>query len=166
MILKTKSGREVIVDDDFNSGEIFSGNKYLTICGNRARVCEYLHKNPDGSSRVNMKMLHRVITNAPKGVQVDHINGNPLDNRKSNLRFVNNTQNSWDRGDKKGSTSKYRGVTRRKDGKFQAQIRIGNKRRLYLGVYGDELDAYIAYCEAQKEFHGEYRRRKERDAAG
>ena len=159
MIIKTKSGQEVIVDDDFDFRNIFSGNKYLTISDGRARVCEYLHKNDDGSSKIMMKMLHRIITNAPADMQVDHINGNPLDNRRSNLRFVNNTQNSWNRSDKKGRTSRYRGVTKRKDGKYQAQIRIGENRRLYLGAYDNELDAYVAYCEAQQEFHGEYRRK-------
>lgn len=41
--------------------------------------------------------LHRFLTNPPKNLQVDHINRDKLDNRKSNLRFVNNRENSSNR---------------------------------------------------------------------
>lgn len=37
--------------------------------------------------------LHRFIMNAPKGMDVDHINGNGLDNRKANLEIVTHAEN-------------------------------------------------------------------------
>jgi hypothetical protein len=55
----------------------------------------------------NRHYLHRFLLNAPKGVYVDHINGNKLDNRRSNLRIVNPTQsrhNERGRKNKSGLT--------------------------------------------------------------
>ena len=54
--------------------------------------------------------LHRVILNAPKGKYVDHINGNRLDNRRSNLRIVSAIGNGQNRPSAARSNSGYRGV--------------------------------------------------------
>src|SRR4051812_25890520 len=61
--------------------------------------------------------MHRFIMNAEKGQIVDHINGNKLDNRKSNLRFVTASQNAQNRPKKEGCSSKYIGVTYNKNEK-------------------------------------------------
>lgn len=47
----------------------------------------------ESSNRTNNIKLHRYITNAPKGIEVDHINHNPLDNRKCNLRVCSHFEN-------------------------------------------------------------------------
>ena len=54
--------------------------------------------------------LHRMIMNTPDGMKTDHIDGNPLNNHKSNLRICTNQQNSMNRKCKKGCSSKYKGV--------------------------------------------------------
>jgi hypothetical protein len=94
--------------------------------------------------------LHRLITNAPKGMQVDHISGNTLDNRKSNLRVVTNRENAQNRA-KQGGASKYKGVWEKKSktkipkpSKWEAQTREGGKTK-YLGLYTTQEEAAGAY---------------------
>jgi transcription initiation factor TFIID subunit TAF12 len=78
---------------------------------------------------------------------VDHINGNGLDNRKENLRFVTRRQNMQNRHIITNS-SKYPGVSwHDSNQKWQARIRIGDKEK-YLGVFATEKAAFTAYKEA------------------
>jgi hypothetical protein len=55
--------------------------------------------------------MHRLVMNAPNGTQVDHINGNGLDNRRKNLRFCTTKQNLRNRGKNSRNTSGYKGVS-------------------------------------------------------
>jgi hypothetical protein len=86
--------------------------------------------------------LHRFITDAPKGLVVDHINGDTLDNRRSNLRIVahqNNMRNQA--GPQKNNTSGILGVSWHKQrGKWNA--RIGhNGSKIHLGLFDNLEDA-------------------------
>ena len=90
--------------------------------------------------------LHRRILNTNEFV--DHINGNPLDNRKSNLRIVTKSQNQMN--------VNYKGVSLTKNGKFYAHIKI-NQRMINLGVYIDECDALYARWFAETILFCEYR---------
>lgn len=101
--------------------------------------------------------MHRQITNAPKNMYVDHIDGNGLNNQRSNLRLCTPSENSRNTSSRAGSTSKYLGVCLHKSGKWQASIK-GNGKFLYLGLFCDEIDAALAYNEAAKIHHGEFAR--------
>jgi frataxin-like iron-binding protein CyaY len=99
----------------------------------------------DGNNSKSIRM-QRQILHAPDGMHVDHINGNTLDNRKSNLRIVTNRQNQQNKHIFK--TSKYPGVhweDSRK--KWHASIRI-NGKKTFLGRFDIEEDAYSAYKKA------------------
>ncbi|MDA8220868.1 MAG: HNH endonuclease [Desulfitobacterium hafniense] len=90
--------------------------------------------------------MARMILNAPKGVFVDHINGDTLDNRVDNLRLATNRQNQQNQHKQKSSI--YPGVYWKKaNSKWVAKISI-NKKDVHLGYFFTERDAFNAYISA------------------
>jgi len=100
--------------------------------------------------------LHQLIMETPKGMQTDHINGNPLDNRKENLRICTNAENQRNRGPQKNNTSGFKGVhwnTRRN--MWQSYI-AHNKKQTALGYFKDKEKAARAYDRKAIVLHGEF----------
>ena len=96
-----------------------------------------------GKSILKRRYLHRILfKDLPKGMVVDHLNGNGLDNRRSNLRIVSHQQNTRNRsGSQKNSKSGVRGVYWHKQrGKWAACIRH-NGKNISLGLYDDLEEA-------------------------
>lgn len=115
----------------------------------------------EGSNWINGRnvtcYLHRVIMNAPPGVQVDHINGDTLDNRRCNLRLCTHKENGHNRK-LQGGTSKFKGVTwHKRDRKWQAGIRH-NGKQIHLGYFNDDVEAARAYDRAARKYFGEFAR--------
>jgi hypothetical protein len=101
--------------------------------------------------------LHRIIMDAAKDRQVDHISGDPLDNRRSNLRPCTNRQNSSNQRSRGGS-SKYKGVHwNRKQSVWVASIHA-NYGTQYIGHFNFEEDAAKAYDTRAREVFGEFAR--------
>ena len=101
--------------------------------------------------------MHRLILGVtdPK-IQVDHINHNTLDNRRSNLRICTASENQYNAGKRKDSTSGYKNVIWHKGAKkWIARITV-SKKRLHLGLFSTPEEAYKAYCEAAIRYHGEF----------
>lgn len=93
--------------------------------------------------------MHRLILGPSKGKEVDHINGNSLDNRKSNLRIVTHRQNSQNL--KINRNAPYPGICwYEKNKKWGARIRIKGKR-LFLGLYDSPEKAFKAYSKKCEE---------------
>lgn len=92
-------------------------------------------------------------------LQIDHIDGNPLNNQKSNLRICTNTENNKnhrvDARDSTLSNSKYKGVRLHDCGKWVALITVNNKT-IYLGLFTKEVDAAISYNNAAIMHFGEF----------
>jgi len=79
--------------------------------------------------------FHRVIMDAPAGLEVDHINGSPLDNRRENLRLVTHRENMQNlRGARSDSTTGLRGVQRLPGGTFHVKVWVADKC-VSLGAY-------------------------------
>jgi len=108
------------------------------------------------SGRIRTAYLHREITNAPKGLLVDHKNGDGLDNRRANLRFATYSQNACNRAKRKNALSKFFGVSYDKQRhRWMASIKTHGKT-IYLGRFDDEADAAKAYDAAARKYHKEF----------
>jgi hypothetical protein len=167
----------IIVDDRISSSEnpvmricthaghlfLIDAEDWLGISGYRWSVSSDGRKNKYVSTRIKGKKiyLHRVLLEAPHDQRVDHRNGDPLDNRKANLRLASPQQNMFNRRKShtfkgKPTASSFKGVTwDRSRGKYKAQIKK-NAINHYLGHFMDERSAAIAYDHAALEMFGEF----------
>jgi len=102
--------------------------------------------------------MHRLIMNAPNGMDVDHVDGDGLNNQRSNLRICTRSQNLRNQKSRVNSSSKYLGVCwHKRERKWRAGIRI-NKNTKYLGEFKTELEAAIIYNIAARKYYGEFAR--------
>lgn len=102
--------------------------------------------------------LHRFIMKPPPGFEVDHINGDALDNRRSNLRICSHLENSRNRRLSKNSTTGFKGVSLKKGynrKKYLAHIQICGKRK-YIGYFMTPQEAARAYDFEAKNNFGEF----------
>lgn len=106
--------------------------------------------------RINGKqsLMHRVILNAPQGLQVDHIDGDGLNNQKANLRLVTQSQNGCNRDKARKNKTGYKGVFPSGNG-FRARIGLDYKK-VDVGSFNTAREAAIAYNNAALRIHGEY----------
>lgn len=139
--IKLSRGKFAIVDDEdfdwLNQWNWHAGKSY------------YSQNNFYASRKIGDKkicqfsiFMHRLIMNFPKGLVVDHIDGDGLNNRKSNLRAVTQCINGLNRTKlTKHNTSGFLGVYWNKASKkWQAFIRI-NKQYVYLGLFKSKVKA-------------------------
>ena len=100
--------------------------------------------------------MHRRINGTGKGEHTDHVNGDPLDNRKENLRTCTRSENMRNRKISTGGTSKYKGVCWRKsEGKWVVQIRAGGDP-MNKGLFNCEVEAAKCYDKHALELFGEF----------
>jgi len=103
--------------------------------------------------------FHNIIMWAPRGMFIDHINGDPLDNRYENLRIVTPHQNIMNQGLRSNNKSGHKGVKwDKRIEKWCASIGY-NYKNIYLGSFDKKEDAVNARQTAEKEYYGEYRRK-------
>lgn len=103
-------------------------------------------------------IMHRVLMGDLGGLQVDHIDTDGLNNRRSNLRAVTASQNMCNQRLTARNTSGLKGASlHRKSGKWQAHIMLHGKSR-NLGCFGCPTAAHFAYAKASHAVHGEFGR--------
>ncbi|SRR6266566_1065670 len=151
-------GQTAVVDGEH--AKAFSGHNWYAKKTSKYGVYYAWTQMYDGTVRKQVYM-HRyiweyVVGNIPKGMEIDHINGNGLDNRIENLRVVTrrqNTQNNRARREYKTS-SIFPGVYwHNKSGRWIPAIFVGNKN-YYLGSFESEWEASEAYQKALARFEG------------
>ena len=107
----------------------------------------------ENSPKRKIQYLHRFIMGNTSGV-VDHINGNALDNRKSNLRVVSVSQNIRNRRTTK--KKRFKGVSFSAErNKWVAQL-MKDRRQVYIGRFNSEIEAALAYDETARREFGEF----------
>lgn len=114
-------------------------------------------RKSDGAGEKQIRM-HRVIAGTPVGMTTDHINGDKLDNRKSNLRMATSAENQHNVQKRKDNISGFKGVSfSRRNGKWRATIAVNGVRHS-LGLFSSPEDAAKSYNSSAIKYHGEFAR--------
>lgn len=142
----TVGDRIALVDDDVYEREKGhrwkldrSGYPYRTIRG--VKRWNYLH--------------HAVLGGRAPGLVADHIDGNPLNAQRSNLRWADASQNQANRRRICGKVSLKGVCVHTQTGRFMAQIKCRGKNH-YLGLFDDPMDAARAYANAARLHFGAF----------
>jgi len=146
-IIPLTNGRSTIVDDA--DAAIASAHKWFAHAGTHTI---YVRRTTDQLG------LHRFLLDCPSNLQVDHINGDGLDNRRINLRTATIRQNQYNRRKSMQGSSRYKGVVfvRTVSAKpWKARITIDGKLR-QIGYFADEIDAARAYDSVAREEYGDF----------
>lgn len=98
--------------------------------------------------------MHRFLLNPDEGIEIDHKDGNGLNNQRSNLRICTRGQNNQNRGKPDNNTSGLKGVYWHKTHKcWTAAIGV-NGEQVWLGTFSNKRRAYQARLDAGKKYHG------------
>jgi HNH endonuclease len=145
-ITLTQNQYALVDDEDFEY--LNQWNWYAYISRNKFYVMRYTNKK-----RFSM---HNTIMNPDSGLEVDHIDGNGLNNQKSNLRVCTHSENSKNRLINKNNKTGYKGVTWHKSHeKFQASIGH-NGKQIHLGYFYTAEEASTAYNMAALKYHKKF----------
>jgi hypothetical protein len=125
--------------------------EYTTYAKRGISIVDY--GNPRNVTKMHVAIM---LPRIELGVKVDHLDGDGLNNQRSNLRLATQAQNLLNRGPQRNNCSGFKGVSWHKGaGKWTANISVNGSRR-YLGVFDGVLDAAAAYNKAAVELHGEF----------
>ena len=153
--LALSCGQYVIVDDD--DLPLLTSHQWFAKPAHGGKF--YAMRRAPGNVSLYM---HRVLMNAPAGVEVDHINRDPLDNRRANLRLCTRNQNAWNaRARQKGLRPEaigLRGVMLDpQNGRPLWRARVkANGERYYGKRRATALQAAFDYDEIATRVHGEF----------
>jgi hypothetical protein len=158
MEVKLTNTDSVVLIDDCDLEEVF---KFKWSCDGKYAVRYISYRKEDGSIKKGKIYMHRAILNAGPSDIVDHRDFNTMDNRRSNIRVCDKSQNSTNRIKKKkkdGSnySSKYKGVYfSNKDQRWVAHAKL-NGRHKFIGQRKTELEAAELYNKYAAEVYGEF----------
>jgi hypothetical protein len=153
-------GKSAFVDDVDSD---LSRYKWFSLSANHdPTYCRAVRKSST-TRKSKTVYMHRVILSRSIGRdllfsdQVDHINHNALDNRRSNLRLARRSDNSRNQKKcRKSTSSRYKGVYfDRFSGRWKSQIQ-SSCTRSHIGRYDTEIDAALAYDKKATELFGEF----------
>lgn len=150
----TNQGKDFLIDkDDYELVSSYS-SWYINDNG-------YVQGYYPGSCNHGHTLLHRLVmgvTVKEGDVYVDHIHHNTLDNRKSELRIVTNSQNNMNTGLRSNNTSGYTGIRKMSiNGKTKWEAHVWQKGKyIHLGEFWNLEDAIKARIQGEEKYYGEY----------
>ena len=151
-IVTTKGARFVI---DLEDVAKVSGKSWCRLSARWAYACTRLEGR--------LMLLHRLLLDASAGMQIDHIDGNPANNRRSNLRLCTHAENRKNNRKHSNNTSGFKGVSWHKQAKrWHARIMINYKSK-HLGYFDTPEQAKAAYDAAAERLFGEFKRAQEHE---
>ena len=149
IILRDRYGNltgEAIVDKE-RACEIVKYKWHKTKKGHAARRC---------TEKPGLFFMHWHIVERRKDMVVDHINGDPLDNRIVNLRVCTNQENIFNSKVSKNNTSGVHGVSFHKPTKmWRAYINL-DRKQIHLGMFDNIEDAKESRLKAEMKYHKEF----------
>ncbi len=149
--IKLTQGKFALVDD-----EDYEYVNQFSWCLRKTKSYMYAYGGLKIDGEFKTVQMHRLIMNPPKGMLVDHKNGDGLDNRRNNLRICTRSQNCVNRVRTKGSKSKYLGVGWcNYRNKWLVKITVKGKQRC-IGKFGSELEAAIIANISMRKYYGEF----------
>ncbi len=155
-VMLTRGKVALVDDEDFDLVRDYTWRAYK---GNQSWYAATSIKKADG--RFTTLSLHFLLMGR-NNLEVDHKNGNGLDNRRNNLRFSTSLQNSRNKpkfnSERRQFTSLYKGVHfHKKSGKWRAMIKISGMQR-HLGLFSDPTQAAHAYDQAAQHYFADFAR--------
>ena len=144
ILSKGKLHQCLIDEEDYNKMEIRNSRWTLSSYG-------YVNKSITVNNKHKQQTLHCMILKPVEGFVIDHINGNPLDNRKCNLRHLTHKNNI--RNQKQNNKLGVNGVRVKPSGSFGVRIKVGDKE-ISLGTYKTLSEAVKNRIEGEKKYWG------------
>ena len=152
VITLVRGEKSLVDDEDF---ERLSQHRWYAIQGRTTVYAQGAIRQPDG--RIKSVGMHRFIMGEPVGMEVDHIDGDGLNNQQSNLRVASTAENQRNRtGINRNNRSGVRGVFWvKREGRWRAQICVDGKN-IGLGDFAEFGEAVIARRQGELDHFGEF----------
>ena len=151
-IIRLNNADKIVLIDDCMYDELNRYKWYLS------KYRNYATRSHTAKGKKNTIYMHRIILGLSfkDKKHSDHINGNGLDNRFSNLRICTNQQNMYNKGISSRNTSGFKGVCwKTRDEKWESKITKEGKR-IALGHYDCPVEAAKSYNKAAIKYHGKF----------